>query len=259
MNQTERARAFKALHEEDGMFVLPNPWDVGSAKVLAGLGYKALATTSSGFAASRGLEDYQVTRDMKLAHIRELVAATHLPLSADLENGFGDAPNVCAETIRLGADAGLVGGSIEDYSGSPDDPIYDLGFAVDRIRAAADAAGDFDFPFMLTARAENYLHDRKDLADTITRLQAFQEAGANVLYAPGLQTLEEIRSVVQSIDRPLNVLLGPFAGFVALGELEQLGVKRVSIGGAFSNAAYGALKSAAKEVLEHGTLGFLKS
>ena len=257
MSQTDRARAFKKLHDGDGMFVLPNPWDIGSAKILADLGYKALATTSSGFAASHGLEDYQITRDMKLAHIRTLTGAVSLPISADLENGFGDAPEDCAETICLGAEAGLVGGSIEDYSGDADRPIYELEVAVDRVRAAAEAADSLGFPFMLTARTENYLHDRKDLADTITRLQAFQEAGAHVLYAPGLQTLEEIKTVVQSIDRPLNVLLGPFSGFVPLSELAELGVKRVSIGGAFSNAAYGALKKAAREVLNDGTLGFL--
>ena len=258
MSQTDRAHSFKKLHENDGMFVLPNPWDVGSATILADLGYKALATTSSGFAASRGLKDYQVTRDMKLAHVRDLTAAVSVPISADLENGFGDAPEDCAETIKLGAEAGLVGGSIEDYSGDADNPIYDLEFAADRVRAAAEAANGLDFPFMLTARAENFLHDRQDISDTIARLQAFQEAGAHVLYAPGLRTMEDIQSVLQSIDRPLNVLLGPFAGFVPLKQLEDLGVKRVSIGGAFSNTAYNALKFAAREVLNDGTLGFLK-
>ena len=259
MSQSDRARTFQKLHEDEGMFVLPNPWDIGSAKILADLGYKALATTSSGFAASLGLKDYNVTREMKLAHIRQLSNATDLPLSADLENGFGDAPETCAETIRLGAEAGLVGGSIEDHSGNADQPIYELEQATDRVRAAVEAANGLDHPFVLTARAENFLHDRQDLTDTINRLQAYQEAGAHVLYAPGLQTLSDIKSVLQSIDRPLNVLLGPFEGFVPLSELADLGVKRVSIGGAFANAAYGALKAAAREVLNDGTFGFLKS
>ena len=257
MTQFDRAHAFKALHEADGLFVFPNPWDVGSAKVLADMGYKALATTSAGFAASRGLKDYQITREMKLNHIQDLAGATDLPLAADLENGFGDAPETCAETIRLGAEAGLVGGSIEDFSGDAASPIYDLEFAVERVHAAVEAANSLEFPFTLTARAENYLHDRPDLGDTIARLQAFQEAGAHVLYAPGLRTLDEIKSVLQSIDRPLNVLLGPFQGFVPLSELEAIGVKRLSLGSAFSNAAYNAFKAAAREVLSKGTLDFL--
>lgn len=195
---------------------------------------------------------------MKLAHIRTLAEATDLPLSADLENGFGDAPEICAETLRLAAEAGLVGGSIEDHTGNVDAPIYGLAAAADRVRAAAEAATGLGFPFMLTARAENYLHGRRDLGDTIARLQAYQEAGAHVLYAPGLGTLDEIRSVLGEIDRPLNVLLGPFKGFVPLAELSAMGVKRVSMGSAFSNAATGALIAAAREVLEAGTLGFLK-
>ncbi len=259
MNQNERGHAFKELHEASEMFVLPNPWDIGSAKILEELGYKALATTSAGFAASLGLNDYQITREMKLAHIRELSDATHLPLAADLENGFGDAPEICAETIRLGAGAGLVGGSIEDFSGDKDTPIYELEYAVERVRAAAEAANSLSFPFMLTARAENYLHKRPDLGDTIARLQGFQEAGAHVLYAPGLKTIDEIKSVLQSIDRPLNVLLGPFSGFVPLSDLADIGVKRVSMGSAFSNVAYGALTSAATEVIKDGTLGFLSN
>lgn len=254
MTQAERAEVFKSLHDGGGMFVLPNPWDIGSAMILAELGYKALATTSAGFAQSQGLKDYQVTRDMKLAHIRLMATATDLPLAADLENGFGDAPETCAETIRLGAEAGLVGGSIEDFSGSDDAPIYDLAFATERVRASVEAANSFGFPFLLTARAENYLHGRQDLADTIARLQAFQEAGAHVLYAPGLRTMDEIKTVLSSIDRPLNVLLGPFDGFVQLSELAAIGVARVSIGSAFSSYAYNMLKSVAKSVLQDGSL-----
>lgn len=257
MEQKKRAEAFAKLHSDEGMFVLPNPWDVGSAKILKELGYKALATTSAGFAASRGLEDYQVTREMKLTHIRELAEATDLPLTADLENGFGDTPEICAETIRLGGEAGLVGGSIEDFSGDAKNPIYDPGLAVERVKAAAEAASALDYPFMLTARAENYLHQRPNLADTISRLQAFQEAGADVLYAPGLKTIDDIRTVLKSIDRPLNVLLGPFDGFVPLSELAAIGVKRVSMGSALSNTVYETLKSAATEVINNGTLGFL--
>ncbi len=257
MSQVERAQAFKALHEAGDMFVIPNPWDVGSARILAGLGYKALATTSAGFAVSRGLADYQITREMKLAHIRDLTEATDLPLSADLENGFGLDPETCAETIRLGAEAGLVGGSIEDYSGEADSPIYEIAAATERVRAAAEAANRLDFPFLLTARAENFLHGRADLADTIARLQAYQEAGAHVLYAPALRTLDDIRSVLTSIDRPLNVLMGPFAGFGPLSDLAELGVTRVSLGSAFSNAAYGALIHAGRSVLEQGNLDFL--
>lgn len=257
MDQKQRAEAFAKLHTDEGMFVLPNPWDIGSAKMLAEMGYKALATTSAGFAESSGLKDYQVTREMKLAHIRALSGATELPLAADLENGFGDAPETCAETIKLGAEAGLVGGSIEDYSGNANAPIYELSEAVDRIRAAVEAANNLDFPFTLTARAENFLHNKPDLSDTITRLQAFQEAGAHVLYAPGLKSLADIKSVLASIDCPLNVLLGPFDGFVPLSDLADIGVKRVSMGSAFSNAAYSALRAAAGEVLNDGTLGFM--
>ena len=257
MTQLQRGEAFRALHEGGDMFVIANPWDAGSARILAGLGYRALATTSSGFAASQGLSDYQITREMKLAHIEVLVAATDLPLSADLENGFGHAPETCAETITLGAQAGLVGGSIEDFTGDPDAPIYNLAAATERVQAAAEAARALDFPFMLTARAENALHGQTDLADTIARLQAYQAAGADVLYAPGLRTLQDIKSVLAEIDRPLNVLMGPFEGFVPLSELAALGVKRISLGGAFSNAAYGALITAGREVLQHGTLGFL--
>lgn len=257
MTQAARAAAFKALHETGEMFVIPNPWDAGSAKLLAGLGFKALATTSAGFARTLGRSDYEITRDEKLAHIRSLVAATDLPLAADLENGFGHTPDICAETIRLGAEAGLVGGSIEDATGDPDAPQYDIAAAADRVRAAADAASSLPYPFMLTARAENYLTGNPDLADTIARLQAYQEAGAHVLYAPALRTLDDIKTVLSEIDRPLNVLFGPFDGFVPLSVLDFYGVARVSIGSGLANAAYGYLVSAARELRDTGNLGFM--
>jgi len=256
--QSGKARAFRALHERPGLFVLPNPWDIGSARILAGLGFEALATTSAGFAASMGLADYCVTREMKLIHVRSLAEATPLPLSADLENGFGHAPEDCAETIRLGAGAGLVGGSIEDYTGDSDRPQYAVAEAADRVHAAAEAARSLPHDFLLTARAENYLRGNPDLGDTIARLQAYQEAGADVLYAPFLPTLDDIRSVIASVDRPVNVLMGPPAGFVPMAELEAIGVKRVSMGSALSNTAYGALVAASRELLGPGTLGFLK-
>lgn len=256
--QTEKARAFRTLHERPGLFVIPNPWDAGSARILAGLGFEALATTSAGFAMTLGLADYHVTREMKMAHVRTLAAATPLPLAGDLENGFGHAPEDCAETIRQGAAAGLVGGSIEDFSGEDDQPIYEIAEAADRVRAAVEAARALPHDFVLTARAENYLHGRPDLADTIARLQAYQEAGADVLYAPFLDTLDDIRSVIASVDRPVNVLMGPRAGFVPMAELEAAGVKRVSLGSALSNAAYRALAAAGHELLGPGTLEFLK-
>ena len=257
-SQAERAAAFQALHA-DGTFIIPNPWDAGSARLLAGLGFKALATTSAGFAVSMGRPDYAVTRDEKLAHIRILVAATDLPLSADLENGFGHSPEDCADTIRLGADAGLVGGSIEDNTGDADTPQYSIEAAKDRIAAAVEAANALPHPFMLTARAENYLTGNPDLSDTIKRLQAYQDAGAHVLYAPGLPTMDAIKTVLSEIDRPLNVLFGPFEGFVPVSELAALGVRRISIGSGLSNAAYGALMTGAKELLETGTFEFMKT
>ena len=256
--QKDKAFAFKALHDNPGMFVLPNPWDVGSARMLAGLGFKALASTSAGFAASTGVADYQITRDLKLAHIRALAPATPLPLTADLENGFGHSPETCAETIRLGAEAGLVGGSIEDFTGDSARPQYEIAEAADRVRAAVEAANALPFPFLVTARAENFFTGVPDLADVIARLQAYQEAGAHVLYAPGLKTMDDIKAVLSAIDRPLNVLMGPRAGFVPMAELEALGVKRVSMGSALANTAYGALVKAGEELLGPGTLGFLK-
>tara|TARA_R110000787_G_scaffold4726_18_gene17963 strand:- start:12 stop:845 length:834 start_codon:yes stop_codon:yes gene_type:complete len=256
--QKDKAFAFKALHDLPGMFVLPNPWDVGSARILAGLGFKALASTSAGFAASTGVADYNITRDLKLAHLRQLCAATPLPLTADLENGFGHSPETCAETIRLGAEAGLVGGSIEDFTGDAANPQYETAAAADRVRATVEAANALPFPFLVTARAENFFTGVPDLPDVIARLQAYQEAGAHVLFAPGLKTMADIKSVLGAVDRPVNVLMGPRSSFVPMAELEALGVKRVSMGSALSNTAYGALVSAGEELLGPGTLGFLK-
>jgi len=248
---------FRALHERPGVFAIPNPWDVGSARVLEGLGFEALATTSAGFAFSVGRRDYGVPRDAMLAHAAVLVGATDLPVSADLENGFGDAPETVAETIRLAAATGLAGGSIEDSTRRPDAPIYELAHAVDRIRAAAEVARSLPAPFVLTGRAENFLHGRRDLADTIARLQAYQEAGAEVLYAPGLRSEQEIASVVRSVDRPVNVIPLPTME-LDLARLEALGVKRVSVGSALARLALGAFLRGARELREQGTFGFVR-
>jgi 2-methylisocitrate lyase-like PEP mutase family enzyme len=256
--QKDKAFAFKALHDRPGLFVLPNPWDVGSARILAGLGFSALASTSAGFAASTGVADHQITRDLKLAHVRALASATPLPLTADLENGFGHSPETCAETIRLGAEAGLVGGSIEDFTGNSEKPLYAIAEATERVRAAVEAANALPFPFLVTARAENFVVGVPDLSDVIARLQAYQAAGAHVLFAPGLRTMDDIKTVLASVDRPLNVLLGPRAGFVPMAELADLGVKRVSMGSGLAGAAYGALVAAGEELLATGTLGFLE-
>jgi 2-methylisocitrate lyase-like PEP mutase family enzyme len=255
--QIEKAHAFRALHERDKAFIIPNPWDIGTARMLSSLGFEALATTSAGFAFSTGRPDYGVDRNEMLAHLTAMVAATALPVSADLENGFGDEPEVAAETIRLAAAAGVVGGSIEDATSRTSEPIYDFAQAVDRVRAAAEAAHKLSFPFTLTARCENYLVGRVDLRDTIKRLQAYQEAGADVLYAPGVSSKEDIRAVVGSVDRPVNVLMGLQGARLNLAELSQLGVKRVSVGSALSRAALGAFLSAASEMREHGTFNFV--
>jgi len=253
--QAERARAFRALHEGPGPLLLPNPWDAGSARLLASLGFAALATTSGGFAATLGRLDGGVTRDEALGHAAVIVAATPLPVSADLENAFADEPAGVAETIGLAAATGLAGCSVEDFTRRPGEPIYDLGLARERVAAAASAAKAAPGPLVLTARAENYLHGRPDLADTIRRLQAYQEAGADVLYAPGLTSLADIRAVISSVDRPVNVLA--FPGTPAVPQLAEAGVRRISVGSAFSNAALGALVSAARELRDEGTYGFL--
>jgi 2-methylisocitrate lyase-like PEP mutase family enzyme len=256
--QAEKGKLFRSLHERNHAFIIPNPWDVGTARILEHLGFEALATTSMGFAFSLGKRDYHVDREDVLQHIRALSAATDLPISSDLENGFGDASETAAETIRLAAAAGVVGGSIEDSTGHPDNPIYEIKFAAERVRAAVEAARSLPFTFTLTARAENYLHGRPDLKDTIARLQAFQEAGADVLYAPGLSTKEQISAVVSSVDRPVNVLMGSRGGNFNLSELSAMGARRISLGSALARTALGIFLRAAREMKEHGTFDFAK-
>jgi 2-methylisocitrate lyase-like PEP mutase family enzyme len=255
-SQSEKARLFRAMHERADAFMIPNPWDVGTARLLADLGFEALATTSAGYAFSVGQRDNTIDRARMIAHVAEIAAAVDLPVSADLENGYGDAPEVAAETIRLAAMAGLVGGSLEDSTGRPGDPVYELGYAVERVRAAAEAVRDLPFPFTLTARAENYLVGRPDLRDTILRLQAYQMAGADVLYAPGLISKSEIAAVVHSVDRPVNVVMGLQGVQLDLATLSSMGVKRVSVGSALSRAALGAFLRAAREMRLHGTFSF---
>jgi 2-methylisocitrate lyase-like PEP mutase family enzyme len=254
--QAAKGQAFRALHERDGAFIIPNPWDVGTARILAHLGFEALATTSMGYAFSVGRRDNTLDRRETMAHASAIAAATDLPVSADLENCFGDAPEIAAETIRLAAAAGVVGGSIEDATGRPDAPIYEMEHALDRVRAAVAASRDLPFPFTLTARAENYLHGRKDLRDTIKRLQGYQEAGADVLYAPGLATRDDIATVVSSVDRPVNVVMGLQGVQLSLAELSTIGVKRVSVGSALCRTALGAFLRAAREMQESGTFAF---
>jgi 2-methylisocitrate lyase-like PEP mutase family enzyme len=243
-----------ALHVPGRPLLLPNPWDAGSARVLASLGFEALATTSSGHAATLGRLDGTVGRDEALAHAAAIVAATPLPVSADLENGYGTHPDDVAETIRLARAAGLAGCSIEDSSGDRADPIYALDLAVERVAAAARAAHEGGEPLVLTARAENHLHGRNDLGDTLVRLRAYAQAGADVVYAPGLTRIEDIRSVVDAVGVPVNVLARP--GVPAVPELAAAGVARVSVGGAFAFAALGALVEAARELRDRGTYGF---
>jgi 2-methylisocitrate lyase-like PEP mutase family enzyme len=253
-SQAEKAERLRSLHHGQAPLLLPNAWDAGSAKVLAALGFSALATTSSGFAATLGRLDGCVTRDEALTHAAVLVAATDLPVSADLENGYADDPAGVAETIAGALDAGLAGCSVEDFTGRPEAPIYDAALAADRVAAAAEAAHGGAVPLVLTARAENHLHGRADLADTIARLQAYQAAGADVLYAPGLTEIDAIRELVAAVDRPVNVLALP--GGPSVAELAAVGVRRISVGGAFAFAALGALVEAAGELNDKGTYGF---
>lgn len=254
--QEEKGKIFRALHERNDAFLIPNPWDIGPARLLAGLGFEALATTSAGYAFSAGKLDGAIGRDEMMNHIAAIAAATELPVSADLENGFGDAPELVAETIRMAAQAGVAGGSIEDLSGRGAGGVYELEHAVERVRAAAEAARGLPFPFTLTARAENYLAGRPDLADTIKRLQAYQEAGADVLYAPGLVRKEDIAAVVREVDRPVNVVMGLQGIQLSRDELSAMGVKRISVGSALSRAAFGAFLRAAREMREQGTFNF---
>lgn len=259
-NQHEKAVAFQALHARPGLFVIPNPWDAGTARMLTTLGFEALATTSAGFAFTLGRRDGagEVSRDEILANARRIVEATHLPVSADLENCFAHAPEAAAETIRLAAGVGLVGGSIEDQTGDPRKPIYDFELAVERVRAAVAVARALPFPFTLTARAENFLNGRPDLADTIRRLQAFEAAGADVLYAPGLPDLASIRAVTSAVGKPVNHVMGSWTPDLTLDQLAAAGVKRVSVGGALARAALGAFLKGAKEIQRQGTFTYVR-
>jgi 2-methylisocitrate lyase-like PEP mutase family enzyme len=257
--QTIRAEAFAALHRRQTIFAIPNPWDAGSAKMLAALGFEALATTSAGLAFALGKPDAEgaVTRDETLANARAIADAPSLPVSADLENGFGDEPQACAETIRLAAGVGVVGGSIADATGSAVAPIYPFDQAVERVKAAVDAARGLPFPFMLTARCENFLNGIADLHDTIRRLEAFADAGADVLFAPGLTSLVDIGTVVKAVaPKPVNALMGLAGKTISLSALEDVGVRRVSVGSALARAAFGEFLRAAQEIRRDGTFGF---
>jgi 2-methylisocitrate lyase-like PEP mutase family enzyme len=254
--QADKAERFLKLHKKGEPLLMPNAWDLGSAGILAWLGFQALATTSSGHAATLGRLDGGVSREEALAHATDLSASTDLPVSADLENAFADDPDGVAETIRKARETGLAGCSVEDYSGHPDDPIYERGLARERIVAAAEIAHSGPFRMVLTARAENLIRGRDDLADTIERLQAYQEAGADVLFAPGLASAQDIRHVVESVDRPVSVLA--VRGTPSTGELAALGVARVSVGGAFAFAALGGLRQVAEELRDQGTYGYLE-
>ncbi|MGE0502753.1 MAG: isocitrate lyase/phosphoenolpyruvate mutase family protein [Rhizobiaceae bacterium] len=251
-----KGKVFRALHEAREAFILPNPWDVGTARLLASFGFKALATTSAGYAFSRGLPDGGVPFETMIHHCRELAGATELPVSADLEKGKGDSADSAAETIFAAEAAGLAGCSIEDFSGDPAKPIYDFGHAVERVAAAVEAARSLKRDFVLTARAENFLHGRPDLDDTIKRLQAFQEAGADVLYAPGLADIEKVSAVCSAVTRPVNVLAVP--GF-SMAELAVAGAKRVSLGSKLTTYAFGMLETASREMLKDGTFGFSRA
>ena len=254
MSASDATAAFLELHHGSTPLLLANAWDSGSARLLASLGFRALATTSSGYAASLGRLDGSLSRDEALQHTAQLVRATELPVNADLENCFADEPAGVAETIQLALDTGVAGASVEDFTGRSDSPIYDLALATERVRAAAEAAHAGPRRLVLTGRAENFLHGHTDLADTIARLQAYQEAGADVLYAPGLTRAEDIRAVVTSVDRPVNVLA--MADTPPVAELGEIGVARVSVGGAFAFSALAGLVDAASELLDHGTYGY---
>jgi 2-methylisocitrate lyase-like PEP mutase family enzyme len=253
--QAERARAFRALHERPGLFIMPNPWDAGTAKLFASLGFEALATTSMGLASSLGRVDgtRSVSREELIANCRQIASATDLPVNADLENGYADDPDEAATVIRLAAEAGIVGGSIEDASGDPARPIYDFDLAVKRVAAAACVAHSLPFPFTFTARAENYLHGRPDFDDTIRRLRAFADAGADVLYAPGVRDLATIRRLVAAVPKPVNIVMGMSDPEITARELAEAGVKRVSIGGTLARRAYAALRDAGISMRDAGS------
>lgn len=254
---SEKGRMFRDLHYREKAFIIPNPWDAGTARLLEKLGFEALATTSAGYAFSTGKQDGAVTRDEMIAHVRDLAAATDLPVSADLENGYGDSPKDAAETIKLAAAAGCVGGSIEDmYGRNGERLIYGHELAAERVAAAAEVAHSLDHTFTFTARCENYLAGNPDINDTIKRLQAYQEAGADVLYAPGLKTMEDITAVIASVDRPVNVVMGLSGVQLSVNELSAIGVKRISVGSALSRTALGSFLRAAIEMRDLGTFTF---
>lgn len=258
-SQADKGARFLALHARPGAFVIPNPWDAGTARILAGLGFEALTTTSAGLAYVLGRRDGagEVSREETLANAKAIADATDLPVAADLENGFGHSPEEAAETIRLaGETAGLVGGSIEDSTGDSQRPIYDFQHAVERVAAAVEAARALPFPFVLVARSENFLHGRPDLDDTIRRLQAFEGVGADALFAPGLTKAEEIRAVCTAVEKPVNVVMGLKGAPFSVAELADMGVRRISVGSALSRAALGAFVRAAREIQEQGTFGF---
>jgi 2-methylisocitrate lyase-like PEP mutase family enzyme len=252
----DKGKTFRELHQAAETFILPNPWDIGTARLLASFGFKALATTSAGYAFSRGLPDGGVPFQVMIEHCRELVAATELPVSADLEKGKGDSPESAAETVFAAEAAGLAGCSIEDHTGDPDDPIYDFGLAVERVAAAAEAARSLKRDFVFTARAENFLWGRPDMDDTIRRLQAFEAAGADVLYAPGLGDLASVRTICQAVSRPVNVLAVPAFTVAALAEA---GARRVSLGSSLTTFTYGMIETATREMLRDGTFGFSRA
>ena len=256
MDQFEKAQRFQAMHAGP-LFVIPNPWDAGTARLLASLGFGALTTTSAGLAYTLGRQDMTVSREEAMKNAADIIAAVDLPVAADLENGYGDAPEDAALTITRAAEVGLVGGSIEDATGRPDDPIYGFEHAVERVAAAVEAARALPFPFTFVARAENFLHGRPDLDDTIRRLQAFETAGADVLFAPGLPNLEAIRTVCAAVGKPVNVVLGAKNTPYTLDQLADAGVRRVSTGSSFARAALTGLRDAALELLGPGTMTYL--
>ena len=256
---TYPGRAFRKLHHQQGAFIIPNPWDAGSARLLSRMGFKALATTSSGMAFSLGLVDGAVSPELVLKHCRELVAATTLPVSADLGKGFGHSPQSVAETIQAAAESGLAGCSIEDHTGNPDQPIYDLGLAIERIHAASEACAVLSDDFILTARCENLLWGRPDLGDVIARLQAYESAGADVLFAPGLHTLEAVREVCSATTSPVNVVAEMPGKPFTVAELADAGVKRISVGALLARLAYGSLITAGREMLDKESFDFADS
>lgn len=256
--QAAKAAAFRALHERPGAFIIPNPWEAGTAKLLAGLGFESLATTSLGLANMLGRADSRLSRDEVIANCRVIAGATDLPVNADLENGFAHEPEVAAEAIRLAAEAGAVGGSIEDFTGDPKNAIYDFDLSVARIRAAAKVAHALPVPLLLTARAENLIRGRMDMADTIRRLQAYEAAGADVVYAPGLRTIAEVREVVRAVKRPLNVVTGWLDPDITLAQLSEAGAKRISVGGALARLAMATFIRASRAMQEHGSFAWMR-